>query len=151
MKNLEKMLNTISAAAKVEETRNFFSSVLGIHSVCIGGSAALLLHYGIYLNRPVHDIDIIVDRNLFKMVYQTIKNLSKFFEIELKEGSSYPTKKGGCRITKSFSIVLKDGTEINVLVGNHSEDEWQSLEEIVAAKKYYNRLKDRKDLAIILG
>ena len=150
MADLTKVINQFSAASRVEETRNFFNEVLGIPQICIGGSAALLLHHGIYLNRPIHDIDVIVDRSLFKTVYQALKNLSKFFEIELKEGSSYPTKKG-CRITKSFSIVLKDGTEINVLVGNHPEGQWQSLEEIVAAKRRYNRAKDRRDLAIIFG
>lgn len=151
MKNLEKMLQQIAAVVKVEETRTFFREVLGIGNACIGGSAALLLHHDIYLERPVHDIDVILDECTFVCVHGFLARLSRYFEIELKEGSSYYNSKKGYKCTKSYSIVLKTGTEINVLVGKHPEGEWQTLEEIVKAKKDYNRAKDHKDLAIIFG
>ena len=149
MKNFEKMLQQIAAIIKVEETRTFLREVLGIDNACIGGSAALLLHHNIYLERPIHDIDVILDKSTFVCVHGFLARLARYFEIELKDGSSYYKSKKGYKYTKSYSVVLKSGTEINMLVGNHPEGEWQSFKEIVAAKKRYNRPKDRKDLAII--
>lgn len=151
MKNFEKMLQQISAIVKVEETRSFFANVLDMPNICIGGSAALLLAHNIYLDRPVHDIDVILSKGQFDTVLASLSVLSKYFEFERKAGSSYYKDKRGYLHQKSATFVLKDGLEINILVGNHPEGEWQSLQEIVAAKKRYNRPKDKRDLAIIFG
>lgn len=144
MKNLEKILHAITAAAQVEETRTFFKEILGMNQVCIGGSAALLCEHDIYLGREVHDIDVILDEATFNGVMSSLKAISKYFEVEFKRGSSH------CKGQRSIALVLKSGTEINLLVGQPN-GLWQSLEEIVKAKKSYNRPKDRRDLIIILG
>ena len=149
MINLNKEVQQIIAASKTVKTREFFRNIVGINNICIGGSAALLLAHDIYLERPIHDIDVILEERDFKLAISKIKNLCKFFEIPLKMGSSaYKDKKGN--VIPSISFVLKDGTEINILEGSPS-GQWQSLEQIVKAKKRYNRPKDQRDLIIILG
>ena len=143
MKNLEKMLHAITTAAQVEETRTFFKEILGMDQVCIGGSAALLCEHDIYLGREVHDIDVILSQGQFNGVMSSLKAISKYFDVEFKRGSSYKGQ-------RSVAFILKSGTEINLLVGQPN-GLWQSLEEIVKAKKAYNRPKDCRELIIILG
>lgn len=138
------MYQTIYTLSRVEEVRNFFKEILGMDEICIGGSAALLCEHDIYLGREVHDIDVILDEATFNGVMSSLKAISKYFEVEFKRGSSH------CKGQRSIALVLKSGTEINLLVGQPN-GLWQSLEEIVKAKKSYNRPKDRRDLIIILG
>lgn len=134
------------AASQTAKVREFFRSIIGINSICIGGSAALLLAHDIYLDRPVHDIDVILEEKDFKLVRSKIFQLRKFFDFTIKMGS-YPKDK---KEYPSLSFVFKNGTEVNILIGE-PEGQWQSLEEIIKAKQAYNRLKDYKDLILILG
>lgn len=149
MENLTKTLHQISAASRVEEARQFCATILNMDYICVGGSAALLVKHNIYLGRPVHDIDIIVEKYDFNEIFHKLSEMAAFFEINLKRGS-YKLRKGSQ--SNGFSITLKTGTEINFLVGAPAPyQEWQDLDTIVSAKRYYNRPKDRKDLAIIFG
>lgn len=150
MKNLEKMYQTIYAISRVEEVRQFFKEILGMDQVCIGGSAALLCEHDIYLDREVHDIDVILSQEQFDGVLSSLSALAKYFDFERKRGSSCYKDKDGTIYQRSAAFILKSGTEINLLVGQPN-GLWQSLEEIVKAKKVYNRPKDRKDLIIIFG
>lgn len=144
--DLNKELQRIVATSQTVKVREFFRNVIGINSICIGGSAALLLAHDIYLERIVHDIDVILTEGDFNFVKSKIFQLRKFFNFPIKVGS-YPKDKKGY---PSISFNLENGTEINILVGQPN-GQWQSLEQIVKAKKAYNRPKDRKDLAIIFG
>ena len=145
--NLNKELQRIVAASQTVKVREFFQTILGINSICIGGSAALLLAHDIYLDRPVHDIDVILEEKDFKLVTSKIFQLQKFFDFKIKVGS-YPKDK---KEYPSLSFTFKNGTEVNILIGKHPEGQWQSLEEIIKAKQAYNRSKDYRDLIIILG
>lgn len=151
VKKLFRILDEISVFNRIEETRSFFKEVLGIDEICIGGSAALLYKYRIYLDREVHDIDVILSQGQFDGVLSSLSALAKYFDFKRKRGSSCYKDEDGTIHQRSVSFVLKSGLEINILVGKHPEGRWQSLEEIVKAKKAYNRPKDRKDLIIILG
>ena len=145
--NLNKELQRVVAASQTVKVREFFRNILNIDNICIGGSAALLLAYDIYLDRPVHDIDVIIDEKEFKLVWSKISQLKKFFDFKIKIGS-YPKDK---KEYPSVSFTFKNGIEVNILVGKHPEEQWQSLEEIIKAKQAYNRSKDCRDLIIILG
>lgn len=149
MTNLNKELQRIIATSQTVKTREFFRNIVGINNICIGGSAALLLAYDVYLERPIHDIDVILEEEDFKLAISKIKNLCKFFEIPLKMGSSaYKDKKRN--VIPSLSFTLKDGTEINILEGT-SSGPWQSFEQIINAKRHYNRPKDQRDFMVIFG
>ena len=151
MKNLEKMLHAITAAAQVEETRTFFKEILGMDQVCIGGSAALLCEHNIYLGREVHDIDVVLSQGQFDGVLSSLSALARYFDFKRKKGSSCYKDADGKIRQRSAAFVLKDGLEINILVGKHLEGQWQSIQEIINAKMRYGRPKDIRDLAIIFG
>ena len=85
--NLNKELQRIVAASQTVRVREFFRTIIGINSICIGGSAALLLAHDIYLDRPVHDIDVILEEKDFKLVKSKIFQLRKFFDFTIKMGS----------------------------------------------------------------
>lgn len=144
--NLNKELQRMVAASQTVKVREFFRTIIGINSICIGGSAALLLAHNIYLDRPVHDIDVIMEEKDFKLVKSKILHLKKFFDFTIKMGS-YPKDK---KEYPSLAFTFKNGIEVNLLIGKH-EGQWQSLEEIIKAKQAYNRPKDCKDLIIIFG
>ena len=146
---MKKIIEMIETMSKIEETRLFFKKILGMDEICIGGSAALLCEYNIYLDRPIHDIDVILSQGQFDGVLSSLSALAKYFDFKRKKGSSCYKGKDGKIRQKSAAFVLKDGLEINILVGKHPEGQWQSIQEIINAKMRYGRPKDLRDLAII--
>lgn len=146
---MKKIIEMIETMSKIEETRLFFKEILGMDEICIGGSAALLCEHNIYLDRPIHDIDVILSQGQFDGVLSSLSALAKYFDFKRKRGSSCYKDKDGTIHQRSAAFVLKDGLEINILVGNHPEGQWQSLQEIISAKMRYGRPKDLRDLAII--
>ena len=148
---MKKMIAVIETMSETEEVRQFFKEVLGMTQICIGGSAALLCEHNIYLDRPIHDIDVILSQGQFDEVLSSLSTLAKYFDFKRKKDSSYYKGKDGMIRQRSAAFVLKDGLEINILVGKHPEGEWQSLQEIINAEFRYSRPKDIRDLAIIFG
>lgn len=146
---MKKIIEMIETMSKTEEVRQFFKEILGIDEICIGGSAALLCEHNIYLDREIHDIDVILSQAQFDGVLSSLSALARYFDFKRKRGSSCYKDKDGTIYQRSAAFVLKDGLEINILVGKHPEGQWQSLQEIINAKMRYGRPKDKQDLAII--
>lgn len=146
---MEKIIEMVEVLSKTEEVRQFFKEILGIDEICIGGSAALLCEHNIYLDREIHDIDVILSQAQFDGVLSSLSALARYFDFKRKRGSSCYKDKDGTIHQRSAAFVLKDGLEINILVGKHPEGQWQSLQEIINAKMRYGRPKDKQDLAII--
>lgn len=115
---------------------------------CIGGSAALWF-YGINIGRKIGDIDVIVTKKAFKMLYDKfIPFLAILTKIDKNCGTYYPNP------TITFSVPFCS-VPINII----GEDHYECLELgntrictlncILGHKRRMNRHKDKNDIMII--
>jgi len=124
---------------------------VGTSNVKLGGSLMFKVH-GLNFSRNVDDLDIIITNPTEEQ--KQYFNLIKAFSI-LKGDYDYETT--------NFKFV-KDGLTLNILVINDYIDENPyktyykyksiyyevvSINEIIKAKKRYNRLKDRNDFELL--
>lgn len=111
---------------------------LEIFEYSIGGSYALSLN-GIFLNREIKDIDIIVKKGEIKRIKNNLNNYPNISLI--KDYSSNIVIK-----IKDFKYEIDLITERQFKV---DKIKIQSIDKILKYKKDFNRDKDKKDIEII--
>lgn len=114
----------------------------------IGGSSALWF-YGINIGRPIGDIDVIVTKKAFKIIYDKwIKFLSVLTKIDKNCCNYYPNP------TITFTVPFCD-VPINIIGEDKSEcvelgkHRVCTLDCILSHKRKMNRDKDKNDIMVI--
>ena len=156
------IINTIEAMNMVSFAMNDVPKimtnlgVLGINYF-IGGSIAAMLH-GINLSRTPHDIDIIVRVEDFDRIKRTLED-SCYYKV--LPYNKYDDK--GNILHVAFEVAK--GPQLDILCNKPLEVETMrdrsiklstktipriaSLQELIKAKKYFNRAKDKEDLVLL--
>lgn len=161
MKTINKEQKAIEVYYHNEEVKQYCKKSLStlINTMCelsgiptdawaIGGSAALWF-YGINTGRPIGDIDIIVTKKAFKMLYnKCMPFLSILTKIDKNYSNYYPNP------TITFSVPFCS-VPINIIGEDDSacielgEYRVCALDYILYHKRKMNRDKDKNDIMII--
>lgn len=157
------IINTIEAMNMVSFAMNDVPKImvnLGVSRMnyFIGGSIATMLH-GINLSRTPHDIDIIVRVEDFDRIK---RELEDSFYYKVLPTDSYDYDKGDI-LHVAFETI--ESPQLDILCNKPLEVETMrdrsiklstktipriaSLQELVKAKKYFNRAKDKEDLVLL--
>lgn len=138
---LQDIFRIIKQEAKVKELKT-----------AIGGSLAAYIH-GMNFGRKIGDIDIIVNKPTYDVLYHTIKySLNCIFEI-VKDCTNYPKNSSFKFKTISTPIsinIIETKEEIDT---EESDTEFDivTIENLLQTKTDLDRQKDRMDVMIILA
>lgn len=159
------IINTIEAMNMVSFAMNDVPKImvnLGVHRMnyFIGGSIAAMLH-GINLSRTPHDIDIIVRVEDFDRIKRELEDSFYYKVLPIDPYDKYYDK--GNILHVAFETA--ESPQLDILCNKPLEVETMrdrsiklstkiipriaSLQELVKAKKYFNRAKDKEDLVLL--
>lgn len=159
------IINTIEAMKMVSFAMNDVPKImtnLGVSRVSyfIGGSIAAMLH-GINLSRTPHDIDIIVRVEDFGRIKRTLEDSCFYKVLPIDPYYKYDDKGNILHIP----FTTAEGPQLDILCNRSLEARTMrdrsiklstktlpriaSLQELVKAKKYFNRAKDKEDLVLL--
>ena len=159
------IINTIEAMNMVSFAMNDVPKImanLGVPrmSYFIGGSIAAMLH-GINLSRTPHDIDIIVRVEDFDRIKRKLEDSFYYKVLPIDPYDKYDDK--GNILHVPFKTA--EGPQLDILCNRSLEARTMrdrsiklstktlpriaSLQELVKAKKYFNRAKDKEDLVLL--
>lgn len=159
------ILNTINAMNMVSFTMNDVPKImqeLGIRrdNYFIGGSIAAMLQ-GVNLSRTPHDIDIIVRFQDFDRIKKKLEG-SFWYKVIPNDPYDQYDDKG---IIQHVAFQTAESPQLDILCNDKLEDKGikdksvelstvttpriASLEELIKAKKYFNRTKDKEDLVLL--
>lgn len=159
------IINTIEAMNMVSFTMNDVPKImthLGVlkMSYFIGGSIAAMLH-GINLSRTPHDIDIIVKVGDFAKIKRKLEDSCFYKVLPIDPYDKYDDK--GNILHVAFEVA--EGPKLDILcnkpleVGTMQDRSIKlstetlpriaSLQELISAKNYFNRPKDKEDLVLL--
>lgn len=159
------IINTIEAMNMVSFAMNDVPKImvnLGVHRMnyFIGGSIAAMLH-GINLSRTPHDIDIIVGVGDFDRIKRTLEDSCFYKVLPIDPYDKYDDKGNilhvpfktaeGPQLDILCNKSLEVGTmrERSIKLSTKTIPRIASLQELVKAKKYFNRAKDKEDLVLL--
>ena len=158
------IINTIEAMNMVSFAMNDVPKIMANLGVSrmnyfIGGSIAAMLH-GINLSRTPHDIDIIVRVEDFDRIKRELED-SCFYKVLPIDTYEYDDKGNILHIP----FTTAEGPQLDILCNKPLEvgtmrdrsiklstktiPRIASLQELVKAKKYFNRAKDKEDLVLL--
>ena len=159
------IINTIEAMNMVSFVMNDVPKImtnLGVlrMNYFIGGSIAAMLH-GINLSRTPHDIDIIVRVEDFDRIKRELED-SCFYKVLPIDHYDKNDDKGNILHIPFMTV---EGPQLDILCNKPLEvgtmrdrsiklftetlPRIASLQELVKAKKYFNRAKDKEDLVLL--
>lgn len=159
------IINTIEAMNMVSFAMNDVPKImtnLGVLKMnyFIGGSIAAMLH-GINLSRIPHDIDIIVRIEDFDRIKRKLEDSCFYKILPIDPYDKYDDKGSILHI----SFMTAEGPLLDILcnkpleVGTMQDKSLKlstetlpriaSLQELIKAKKYFNRAKDKEDLVLL--
>ena len=157
------IINTIEAMNMVSFAMNDVPKImvnLGVHRMnyFIGGSIAAMLH-GINLSRTPHDIDIIVRVEDFDRIKRELED--SFYYKVLPIDPYYDDKGNILHVpfetaeSPQLDILCNKPLEVGTMrdrsikLSTETFSRIASLQELVKAKKYFNRAKDKEDLVLL--
>ena len=155
------IINTIEAMNMVSFAMNDVPKImanLGVPrmSYFIGGSIAAMLH-GINLSRTPHDIDIIVrveefdriKRKLEDSFYYKVLPIDPYDKGNILHIPFMTAESPQLDILCNRSLEARTMRDRSIKLSTKTIPRIASLQELVKAKKYFNRTKDKEDLVLL--
>ena len=159
------IINTIEAMNMVSFAINDVPKIminLGVLKMnyFIGGSIAAMLH-GINLSRNPHDIDIIVKEEDFDRIKRKLEDSFYYKVLPIDPCDKYNDKGNISHIpfmtaeSPQLDILCNKFLEVETMrdrsikLSTETLSRIASLQELVKAKKYFNRAKDKEDLVLL--
>ena len=159
------IINTIEAINMVSFAMNDVPKImvnLGVHRMnyFIGGSIATILH-GINLSRTPHDIDITVRAENFDRIKRELED-SFYYKVLPIDPYDKDDDKGNILhvafetaespqldILCSKPLEVETMRDRSIKLSTETLPRIASLQELIKAKKYFNRAKDKEDLVLL--
>ena len=159
------IINTIEAINMVSFAMNNVPKIMTNLGVLrmhyfIGGSIAAMLH-GINLSRTPHDIDIIVRIEDFDRIKRTLEGSCFYKVLPIDPYDKYDDKGNILHVpfmtaeSPQLDILCNRSLEARTMrdrsikLSTKTIPRIASLQELVKAKKYFNRAKDEEDLVFL--
>lgn len=159
------IINTIEAMNMVSFAMNDVPKIMANLDVLkmnyfIGGSIAAMLH-GINLSRTPHDIDIIVRMEDFDRIKRELEGSCFYKVLPIDPYDKYDDKGNILHVAfetaegPQLDILCNKPLEVGAMQDRSIELSTEtlpriaSLQELVRAKKYFNRAKDKEDLVLL--
>ena len=159
------IINTIEAMHMVSFAMNDVPKImvnLGVHRMCyfIGGSIAAMLH-GINLSRTPHDIDIIVKVRDFDRIKRKLEDSFYYKDHPIDPYDKYDNKGNILHVafetaeSPQLDILCNKPLEVETMrdrsikLSTETLPRIASLQELIKAKEYFNRAKDKEDLVLL--
>lgn len=157
------IINTIEAMNMVSFALNDVPKImvnLGVHRMnyFIGGSIAAMLH-GINLSRTPHNIDIIVRAEDFGRIKRDLEDSFYYKVLPIDPYDKYygnilhvafeTAESPQLDILCNKSLEVETMRDRSIKLSTKIIPRIASLQELVKAKKYFNRAKDKEDLVLL--
>ena len=159
------IINTIEAMDMVSFAMNDVPKIMTNLGVLrmhyfIGGSIAAMLH-GINLSRTPHDIDIIVRVEDFDRIKRELENSCFYKVLPIDSYDKYDDKGNILHVafetaeSPQLDILCNKPLEVGTMrdrsikLSTETFPRIASLQELIKAKEYFNRAKDKEDLVLL--